>query len=132
MVIPMQTNELDQWFDDLIDVITESGEAHDVDVLSGGELAEFTIVMDWYVLVGDFHVNMLYDEDAHEYCGYDIRMNSISTDYPYSHDDCVRIVEGLSVRRDGISETGDAARGILDDAEALFKRVIDGMMGRNV
>lgn len=128
----MQVNELDQWFDDLIEGITESGEAHDVDVRSGGELAEFTIVMDWYVLVGEFHVDMLYDENDHEYCGYDIRMNSISTDYPYSHDDCVRIVDGLSVRRDGISGAGDAARRVLDDAEALFKRVIDGMMGRNV
>lgn len=128
----MQVNELEQWFGDLIDGITESGEAHDVDVLSGGEMAGFTIVMDWYVLVGDFHVDMLYDESGHEYCGYDIRMNSISTDYPYSHDDCVRIVDGLSVRRDGISEAGDAARRILDDAEDLFKRVIDGMMGRNV
>ena len=132
MVILMEMNELEQWFDDLIEGITESGEAHDVDVLSGGELAEFTIVMDWYVLVGDFHVDMLYDENSHEYWGYDIRMNSISTDYPYSHDDCVRIVDGLSVRRDGISEVGDAARGILDDAESLFKRAIDGMMGRNV
>lgn len=128
----MEMKELDQWFDDLIDGITESGEAHDVQVLSGGEMAEFTIVMDWYVLVGDFHVNMLYDEDAHEYCGYGIRMTNISTDYPYSHDDCVRIVEGLSVRRDGVSDAGDAARRILDDAEDLFKRVIDGMMGRNV
>ena len=128
----MQVNELERWFEDLITVITESGEAHDVDVLSGGELAEFTITMDWYVLVGDFHVDMLYDENGQEYCGYDIRMNSISTDYPYSHDDCVRIVEGLSVRRDGISDAGNAARGILDDAEALFKRAIDGMMGRNV
>ena len=128
----MEVNELERWFDDLIDGITESGEAHDVDVRSGGEMAEFTIVMDWYVLVGDFHVDMLYDETDHEYCGYDIRMNSISTDYPYSHDDCVRIVDGLSVRRDGISDAGDAARGILDDAEALFKRAIDGMMGRSV
>ena len=127
----MEVNELEQWFDDLIDGITESGEAHDVDVLSGGELAEFTIVMDWYVLVGEFHVDMLYDETDHEYCGYDIRMNSISTDYPYSHDDCVRIVDGLSVRRDGVSGAGDAARRILDDAEDLFKRAIDGMMGRN-
>ena len=127
----MEVNELERWFDDLLDGITESGEAHDVQVLSGGELAEFTIVMDWYVLVGEFHVDLLYDEDGHEYCGYDIRMNSISTDYPYSHDDCVRIVEGLSVRRDGVSEAGDAARRILDDAEDLFKRVIDGMMGRN-
>lgn len=132
MVIPMEVNELERWFGDLIDGITESGEAHDVQVLSGGEMAEFTIVMDWYVLVGDFNVDMLYDETDHEYCGYDIRMNSISTDYPYSHDDCVRIVDGLSVRRDGISEAGDAARRILDDAEALFKRAIDGMMGRNV
>ena len=128
----MQTNELERWFDDLLDGITESGEAHDVQVLSGGELAEFTIVMDWYVLVGEFHVDLLYDETDHEYCGYDIRMNSISTDYPYSHDDCVRLVEGLSVRRDGVSDAGDAARKILDDAEGLFKRVIDGMMGRNV
>lgn len=132
MVIKMKMNELEQWFDDLIEGITESGEAHDVDVLSGGELAEFTITMDWYVLVGDFHVDMLYDENSHEYWGYDIRMNSISTDYPYSHDDCVRIVDGLSVRRDGVSDAGDAARGILDDAESLFKRAIDGMMGRNV
>lgn len=132
MVILMEMNELEQWFDDLIEGITESGEAHDVDVLSGGELAKFTITMDWYVLVADFNVDMLYDESGHEYCGYDIRMNSISTDYPYSHDDCVRIIEGLSVRRDIISDAGGAARGILDDAEALFKRAIDGMMGRNV
>ena len=128
----MKVNELEQWFDDLIKGITESGEAHDVQVLSGGELAEFTIVMDWYVLVADFHVDMLYDESGNEYCGYIIRMNSISTDYPYSHDDCVRIVEGLSVRRDGVLEAGGAARRILDDAEDLFKRAIDGMMGRNV
>lgn len=128
----MQVNELERWFDDLIDGITESGEAHDVDVLSGGELAEFTITMDWYVLVADFRVDMFYDEGGQEYCGYIIRMNSISTDYPYSHDDCVRIVEGLSVRRDSVSDAGSAARGILDDAEALFKRAIDGMMGRNV